>query len=186
MSFSEWADTLEFKIILSTILRVTPEHAERVTVVSISWCKWTAIFIWPQNTSEVSFLFCFFGQMEHRSISDAKTVEYYLLMTTCSLSASGNTFFLKKSFNELTISSKQNGFIHFQSSNKTVLHAHFFTVTALFLFHVFQHCNVTLLVFLLLLLIRTKFKAYKLDPVRTVLKPTVICFVVTIAVILFV
>lgn len=90
---------------------------------------------------------------------------FSLCYSTWSLSASGNTFFLKKWFYDLTISSKQNGFIHFQSSSKTVLHAHFFIVTALFLFHVFQHCNVTLLVFLFLLLIRTKFKVYKLDPV---------------------
>lgn len=92
---------------------------------------------------------------------------FSLCFSTWPLPASENRFIFKNRFHDLTISSKQNGFIHFQCSNKTALHAHFVTITVLLLFHVFQHCNVTVLVLLFLLVISSwpKVKPYKLDSV---------------------
>lgn len=88
-------------------------------------------------------------------------------------------FILKNWFNDLTISSKQGGFLHFQLSSRTVLHAHFITIIVFVLFHVFQHCNVTLLVLLFLLTISSwpKVKPYRLDSVMAENRARAPCFI---------
>lgn len=93
---------------------------------------------------------------------------FSLCFSSWSLPDPINTFIFKKWFHDFTISSKQNEFIYFQSSGKSAHMLIFFKmVTALLLFHVFQYCNVIVLVFLFLLAIRnsTKFRPYELDSV---------------------